>query len=65
MATNQENDLSFLEKKDANALTGKDILYTIFRNLHWIILCAIVGAAIAWFVSATEPTVSTRVTPRL
>ena len=51
MAENQETDLSFLEKKDANALTGKDIFYTILRNLHWIILCAVIGAVIAWFVS--------------
>ena len=51
MSTNQENDLSFLEKKDANALSGKDIFYTILRNLHWILLCAAVGAAIAWYRS--------------
>ena len=32
--TPQENDLSFLEKKDANALSGKDIFFTILRNIH-------------------------------
>ena len=53
MATNnpQDSDLSFLEKKDANSLTGKDIFFTILRNLHWLILCALIGAAIAWFHS--------------
>ena len=53
MATNnsQESDLSFLEKKDANALSGKDIFFTILRNLHWLILCALIGAAIAWYRS--------------
>ncbi len=52
MAQNQnETDLSFLEKKDANALSGKDIFFTILRNLHWILLCAAIGAAIAWFRS--------------
>ena len=48
---NSENDLSFLEKKDANALSGKDIFFTILRNLHWLILCAAIGGAIAWFLS--------------
>ena len=47
----QDSDLSFLEKKDANALTGKDIFFTVLRNLHWLILCAAIGAAIAWYRS--------------
>ena len=52
MAENpQESDLSFLEKKDANALSGKDLYYTILRNIHWFILFALLGAAIAWFRS--------------
>ena len=53
MAANNPNtdDLSFLEKKDANALSGKDIVITIVRNLHWILLCAVIGAAIAWYRS--------------
>ena len=50
MANNtQDSDLSFLEKKDANALTGKDIFFTILRNLHWLVLCAAIGAAIAYY----------------
>ena len=53
MSVNNLNndDLSFLEKKDANALSGKDIVITIVRNLHWILLCGVIGAAIAWFRS--------------
>ena len=47
----QENDLSFLEKKDANALSGKDIFYTIIRNLHWLLLFGAIGAAIAFYKS--------------
>ena len=47
----QDNDLSFLEKKDANSLSGKDIFYTILRNLHWLLLCALAGAAIAYYRS--------------
>ena len=49
--SNQDTDLSFLEKKDANSLSGKDIFYTIVRNLHWLILCALIGAAIAYYFS--------------
>ena len=49
--TQKPDDLSFLEKKDANALSGKDIFFTILRNLHWLILCAAIGAAIAWYRS--------------
>ena len=49
--TNSENDLSFLEKKDANALSGKDIFYTILRNIHWLIICGLIGGAIAYFLS--------------
>ena len=50
--TNQEsNDLSFLEKKDANTLTGKDIFFTVLRNLHWLLLCALIGGAIAYYQS--------------
>ena len=48
---NTENDLSFLEKKDANALSGKDIFFTILRNLHWLIICALIGGAIAYYIS--------------
>ena len=55
MATNQDtthqNDLSFIEKKDANSLSGKDIFFTILRNLHWLILCAAVCGAIAYYRS--------------
>ena len=47
----ENNDLSFLEKKDANTLSGKDIFFTILRNLHWLILCALAGAAIAYYRS--------------
>ena len=50
MANNTDNDLSFLDKKDANALTGKDILLTVTRNIHWFLLFALLGAAIAFYV---------------
>lgn len=45
----QNNDLSFLEKKDPNALSIKDILVTVLHNLHWLLLCAAIGGALAWF----------------
>ncbi|MBO7459532.1 MAG: hypothetical protein J6T53_01310, partial [Bacteroidales bacterium] len=48
---NQNTDLSFLEKKDANALSLKDVVVTILRNIHWFILCAAIGANVAWYIS--------------
>ena len=47
----QDNDFSFLDKKDANSLSGKDIFFTIVRNIHWLLLCAAVGCAIAYYQS--------------
>ena len=51
---NQDNDLSFLEKKDANTLSGKDIFFTILRNLHWLLLCALICGAIAYYQSDSQ-----------
>ena len=52
MANNsQDNDLAFLNKKDANSLSGKDIFFTVLRNLHWLVLCALVCGGIAYFRS--------------
>ena len=47
----ESNDLSFLEQKNANSLSGKDIFFTILRNLHWLVLCALVCGAIAYYWS--------------
>ena len=47
----ESDDLSFLEKKDANSLSGKDIFFTILRNLHWLVLCALVCGGIAYYLS--------------
>ena len=49
MSNDNNQDLSFLEKKDANALTGKDIFFTLIRNIHWFILFAVIGAAVAYY----------------
>ena len=47
---NQNNDLSFLDKKDANALSFKDVVYTILHNIHWLIICAAIGGVVAWYI---------------
>ena len=49
--TTQESDLAFLEKKNANALSAKDIVITIIRNIHWILLSALIGGLIAYYIS--------------
>ena len=46
---NQDNDFSFLEKKDANTLSGKDIFFTIVRNIHWLLLGALICGGIAYY----------------
>ena len=52
MATNnQDNDLAFLDKKDANALSLKDIYFTVMRHIHWILLGALIGGIIAYYRS--------------
>ena len=46
----ETTDTSFLEeKKTTQKIHVKDILFTILRNLHWLVLCGAVGAAIAGF----------------
>ena len=50
-ANDKDTDLSFLEKKDANSLSGKDIFYTVVRNLHWLILCALICGGLAYYLS--------------
>ena len=43
--------MSFLEEDNKPKIHVKDILFTILRNLHWLILCAaIVGVGAAWHV---------------
>ena len=50
-ANDKDTDLSFLEKKDANSLSGKDIFFTVVRNLHWLLLCALVCGCLAYYLS--------------
>ena len=47
MAENTET--SFLEEKKTQKIHVKDILFTILRNLHWLVICGAVGAAIAGY----------------
>lgn len=44
-----KNDTSFLEEKKTQKIHIKDILFTILRNAHWLILCGAVGAIIAGY----------------
>ena len=44
-----QNDLSFIEKKDANSLTFKDIFFTVLRNLHWLLIFAAIGGVAGWY----------------
>ena len=47
---NIHTEASFLEdKKPAMKIHVKDILFIILRNLHWLVICGAIGAAIAGF----------------
>ena len=46
--TNNTEDLSFLEDS-SSGLQFKDILFLVIRNLPWFILCALIGAAVAFY----------------
>ena len=51
---NTNDEMSFLED-DGNGLQLKDILYLILHNLHWFILCGLIGAGYAyWKVNGEE-----------
>ena len=54
MAELSNNELDFLEEDGNDVLHLKDITMTILRNLHWFLLCALVGAFIAGFFVRRE-----------
>ena len=50
MAEEKKNaDTSFLEEKKTQKIHVKDILFTVLRNLHWLVLCGAAGAIIAGY----------------
>ena len=46
--TGNNEDLSFLEE-NSTGIQFKDIFFLVVRNLHWFILCALIGAGIAYY----------------
>ena len=45
----KNNDTSFLEQKSGPKLHVKDVLFILLRNIHWLIICGVLGAAIAGY----------------
>ena len=45
---NNSDDTSFLDDNQGG-IQFKDILFLVVHNLHWFILCAIIGAGIAYY----------------
>ena len=45
----QKNETSFLDEKAGTSIHVKDVLFIVLRNLHWLILCGGLGAAIAGY----------------
>ena len=57
---NTDAEMSFLEEDSGSNFNIKDILFIILRNLHWFILCGLLGAGYAyWKVNGEERTYST------
>ena len=42
------DDTSFLNE-NAGGIQFKDILFLVLHNLHWFILCALIGAGLAYY----------------
>ena len=45
----KNNDTSFLDEKKTQKIHVKDILFTVLRNIHWLILCGAIGAVVAGY----------------
>ena len=52
MKQDNNSGYAFLDRKDTSRLSFKDILVTVVLNLHWIIIFAVIGGALAWWVSS-------------
>ena len=44
----KDTDLTFLEEKKGNFFQFKDVIFLILHNLHWLLIFALAGAAIAF-----------------
>ena len=51
MADNSQknSDTSFLDEKSGTKIHVKDVLFIVLRNLHWLVLCGVIGAVIAGY----------------
>jgi uncharacterized protein involved in exopolysaccharide biosynthesis len=43
-------DLSFLDENKKQKIHFKDILFTVMRNIHWLLLCGVLGTLIAGYL---------------
>lgn len=43
----ENNNMAFLDEKKGPKIHVKDVIFIILRNLHWLMLCAAIGAFIA------------------
>lgn len=49
MTSEKNTTDSFMENKDPYRITVKDVLVTVLLKLHWFVLCAAIGGALAWW----------------
>ena len=58
MATDNNNQLNarpydinaFFDEDSNSGFKFKDLVFLVLRNLHWFIICAVIGGAIAYYV---------------
>lgn len=55
MEDNRYNEQIFAEESSGDFLHIKDITITLLRNLHWFLLCAVIGAFVSWYSVHQKP----------
>ena len=48
------SNLSFLDEKQSVSFHIKDLVFLLLRNIHWLLICALIGGVIANFVARRQ-----------
>ena len=40
---------SFFDERSTSGFKFKDLVFLVLRNLHWFVICALIGGAIAYY----------------
>ena len=48
--TKRPEDINaFFDESSTSGFKFKDLIFLVLRNLHWFIICALIGGAIAYY----------------